>query len=391
MKRRPTTLGLLLAAALVVSSCGDDDDGDDGAAPATEAPAGTVPAVETETTEAAADPAPGTAEPSDTEATAGTDAPANTADADDLPIVRFQAVSGSLGGLPLMVMEEEGLDVANGFRGEFSYLDPGGASENFLIGNADVNMGDDAATTAIFRQEEFDVTAWYPVTNLHVSIVVREDSEYQTPEDLIGQRVGHFGIDSGATTYISTAVEEIYGFDPREEYELAESGPPALPELLASGEVEAIFNFEAHVSRAVVEAPGRVLFQTHQAYSEHSGGFAPNLTTLVSTVSWLEDNPELAYSVRDAIDASIAAIEDSNYEIIGEETYLEQLGLEDPEVVTALIERAADIPVFTTEWNDEVIANTYDFLDLLVADGTLLTQPPDDQVLTTLEALVGER
>jgi NitT/TauT family transport system substrate-binding protein len=317
--------------------------------------------------------------------------PAPTVEPDDLPVVRFQAVSGSLGGLPLMVMEQEGLDVANGFKGEFSYLDPDGAAENFLIGNADVNMGDDVTTAAIFRQEGFDVTAWYPVTNLHVSIVVLEDSAYESPEDLIGQKVGHFGIDSGATTYISTAVQEIYGFDPREEYELVESGPPALPELLASGEVEAIFIFEGHVSRAVVGGPGRILFQTHQEYSEHTGGFAPNLTNLISTVDWLTENPELAYAVRDAIDQSIALIEESNYEVIGEPQYAEQLGLEDPAVIETLISNAAAIPVFTTDWSDETIASSYEFLDLLVEDGTLLTEEPDDQVITTLEELVGER
>lgn len=312
-------------------------------------------------------------------------------DEDDLPVVRFQAVSGSIGGLPLMVIEELGLDVANGFKGEFSYLDPGGASENFLVGNADVNMGDDVSTTAIFRQEGFDVTAWYPVTNLHVSIVVPEDSDYETPEDLIGEQVGHFGIDSGATTYISTAVEEIYGFDPREDYTLVESGPPALPELLGAGEVDAIFNFEGHVSRAVLEAPGRVLFQTHQEYSEFTDGYAPTLTNLVSTVEWLEDNPELAYNVRDAIDEAVSTIEDSGYEIIEEETYTEQLGLEDPEHVELLIERAAEIPVFTTDWSEEYIEQSHEFLDLLVEDGTLLTEEPDDMVMTTLEALVGER
>jgi NitT/TauT family transport system substrate-binding protein len=361
--RRFNLLARLLVAvaalALFAAGCGSDDDDD-----------------------ATSDDAVDTTE----EGTTG-DEPV---DEDDLPLVRFQAVAGSLGGLPLMVMEEEGLDVKNGFKGEFSYLDPGGASENFLVGNADVNMGDDVSTTAVFRQEGFDVTAWYPVTNLHVSIVVSEDSEYETPEDLIGEQVGHFGLESGATTYISTAVEEIYGFDPREDYTLVESGPPALPDLLAAGEVDAIFNFEGHVSRAVLEAPGRVLFQTHQAYSEHTGGYAPTLTNLLSTVDWLEENPELAYSVRDAIDEAIGLIEDSDYELISEETYTEQLGLEDPAHVELLIERAADIPVFTTDWSEEFIEQTRDFLDLLVEDG-LLTGPPDEMVMTTLEALVGER
>ncbi|MEQ8967594.1 MAG: ABC transporter substrate-binding protein [Azospirillaceae bacterium] len=312
------------------------------------------------------------------------------ASAQDMPTVTMQAVEGSVGGVPLMIMEAEGLDEKHGFNGVFELLPHAGANQNFLMGNSDIAMDNDIVGTAIARNEGFDVTAFYPVGNLYLGIVVAEDSPYQTPEDLIGQEVGHFGFDSGTTTFLRIIVQDIYGFDVTEEYEFAEVGPAALVPLLAEGQVEAIFDFESFVSEAIVATPGRYLMQAHTAYSEHTGGFAPWITNMVAHEDWLQENPELAYAVRDAFDEAIAMLEESDYEIMREDYITGRLGLDDPAVLDVMIENGRSTPYFTNKWSPELIGQAEAFLQKLAADGLLIEEVPDG-VMVTLEDFIGPR
>jgi ABC-type nitrate/sulfonate/bicarbonate transport system substrate-binding protein len=97
----------------------------------------------------------------------------------ELQTVRLQAVSGSVGGIPLMIMANEGLDKKHGFKGEFEFPPHEGASQNFLVGNSDIAMDNDIAGVAIARTEGFKITAFYPVGNHYTGIVVKKDSPLQ--------------------------------------------------------------------------------------------------------------------------------------------------------------------------------------------------------------------
>lgn len=308
----------------------------------------------------------------------------------DLPTVTMQAIEGSVGGLPLMLMEAEGLDEKYGFDGDFQFLPHEGAWQNFLQGNSDVAVDNDIIGTAISRTEGFDVRAFYPVGNLYVGIIVPEDSPAQDPTDLIGQKVGYFGMDAGATNFLRVLLQEQYDIDITTDYELVQLEPPALVEVLAAGDIAAMFNFEAFTSRAVAEVPARWLLQAHEAYQEAFDGFAPWITNMVASAEWLEDNPELAYAVRDAYDEALQMLEDSDYQIVNDPTYMEQLGVEDQAVMDLLVENAATTPYFTNDWSPETIARAEEFLGML-ADQDLLIEEVPEGVMVTLEDFIGPR
>src|SRR5690606_6239281 len=107
----------------------------------------------------------------------------------DLPTVVFQVFPADPAGVPVRIMQEEGLDEANGFKAELLEVDPDAAMETFLIGESDVATEQDVVTTAIARQEGHETVAFYPVLNLITGIVVPEDSPYQSPEDLAEEGV----------------------------------------------------------------------------------------------------------------------------------------------------------------------------------------------------------
>ncbi|MFV0243575.1 MAG: ABC transporter substrate-binding protein [Qingshengfaniella sp.] len=314
----------------------------------------------------------------------------SSAQAQDLPKVTLQAVAGSVGGVPMMIMESEGLDKKHGFDGTFEYLPHEGIWQNFLIGRSDISMDNDILGVSIARDEGFDITAFYPVGNLYLGIVVPGSSEAQTPEDLKGKKVGHFGADSGTTAFIRLIVQKKYGFDVLKDYQMSQVSPAALVALMKEGEVEAIFNFESFVSEAIVATDGRYLMQAHEAYSEEYAGFAPWITNMVAHGKWLKENPELAYAVRAAYDEAISLLQSTNYEILRNDYIREKLAITDEAVLDAMITNGAATPYFTNDWSAEKIAAANDFLNELAEDGDLITNVPEG-VMVTLEDYIGPK
>ena len=310
--------------------------------------------------------------------------------AQDLPEVTMQAVAGSIGGVPMMIIEGENLDEKYGFKGSFDYLPSDGLFQNFLIGNSDVSMDNDLLGVAIARAEGFDVSAFYPVGNLYLGIVVPGSSDAQTPEDLKGRKVGHFGAESGTTSFIRLIVQEMYGFDVLQEYEMSQVGPGALVSLLAQNEVEAIFNFEGFVSEAMVATDGRYLLQAHADYSEFNDGFSPWITNMTAHGPWLRDNPELAYAVRDAYDEAIRLLADSEYEILRQPYIVEKLGISNDAVLDQMIENGQTYGYFSNDWTEAKRTAAIEFLAKLAEEGSVIQSVPEG-TLIALEDEIGPR
>lgn len=303
----------------------------------------------------------------------------------ELPTIKFQGFPADPAALPLLVMQEEGFDRENGFIGEYLPVDPDAATNTFLIGESDIAMEQDGVNMTIVQQEGHQAVLFAPGLNMMTGIVVAQDSAYQDPTDLVGEKVGHFGVDSGTTSTIALMLQEIYGLNVFEEYDLRETGPEALPELLKSGEVEAIMDFEPLALRAVLETPGRYLFEPTKAWAEHTGGWSPWLTNLAAREDWLQDNEEVAFGIRDAWMQGIQVLEDSNYEILRDEPYKSFLELKSDEELEAFIDYCVDLPCFGTSWTEEDIQSLNDYLALFAANGILIEETAAEPVAVILE------
>lgn len=307
----------------------------------------------------------------------------------ELPVVRLQGLSGGLGPIVLKVMEQQGFDKANGFQGEYQYIDPDASVQNFLLGKSDVSFDMDVMGTALARSQGHDPVVFYPSLKMNNSVIVREDSPYKSPKDLIGKKVGHFGTDSATTTSLSIMLKELYGIDILKDYQLVEMGPATLVELLKKGEVEAIFNFDPNNARAIAQIPGRVIFSANDAWTEHTGGTLW-LTNLVASEKWLKDNKELAYAVRDAYDDSYKWITENKYEFFKQEPFKSMIKQDDPKVMEKLIERANAFPFYTNSWTEDDLKRAENFVDLMAKQAALIKENPGGTV-TTLEKFLGPR
>ena len=318
-----------------------------------------------------------TAGPGTTTTTAGTSTtvpPETTAPPGELPVVRLSALSGGLTGVALTVIEENGFDQANGFDGEFFFNDPDASGQFFLQRNSDIAFDYDAIGAAIARQEGLNISVFYPVLTNNNCILVREGATYQSPEDLIGLNVGHFGADSGTTTSMTIYLSEMFGFNLLEDYTLVETGPPALVELLRDEEVEAIFNFVPHSSRAIVQVPATCMFGPLSSV-ELPGNAISHLSMMAAYEDWLDENPDLALAVAAAWDDAYAWLTEDPSRVT-QEPYRSLLGQDDQAVLDLIAQQVTELGLFTNEWTSEVQSGAEAWVDLAASQNVLIDENP---------------
>lgn len=302
----------------------------------------------------------------------------------ELPVVTMQTLSGGMGAMILKAIDTSGLDKKNGFQGKFSYIDPDAATNTFLLKQNDVSVDIDTLGVAIARNAGHKVVSFYPVLNNNSAIIVRADSTYTSPKDLIGKKVGHFGTDSGTTSIMTVLLKQLYDIDVQKDFKLVEAGPSALPELLKKGEVEAIFDFTPITERAMVDVPGKVLFR-----AASSGAYAPPLVTVAAYEDWLKANKATAYKVRAAVQEAYKLFVDGNYALLGEEPYRTLMNQPDPKVVDAVIKDAAEIPLMTNAWTQKELDANNKLLQYMADNKIILDKMPPGPVTVILEDYLG--
>ncbi|WP_411036881.1 ABC transporter substrate-binding protein [Shinella sp. BYT-45] len=315
---------------------------------------------------------------------------ANLVSAQGLPTVKIHAVEGSVGGVPLMVMLENKLDEKHGFKANVDFLAMGGGFQAFLMGEYDISNDEDAVGAATARAEGFDIHGFLPYGNLYLGIVASGKSEAKTVADLKGKRVGHFGMESGTTTYLRQLVQKTDGFDLTKEFDLQQAGPAALVPMLEAGSIEAMLNFEPHISAGMVATKGHFILQGTEGYKATGDGFSPWIGIFASSSKWLTENPKLAYGFRAAIEESIDMIRKSDYAILKEPYIAKRLGVSSPEVLDQLAANAKTYDYFTSEWTPEILVKANAYLQTVADEGVVLDEVPE-KTLVTLEELIGPK
>ncbi|WP_395309218.1 ABC transporter substrate-binding protein [Mycobacterium sp. AMU20-3851] len=301
-----------------------------------------------------------------------------------LPVVRFSALPDPA-PLPVLVMQEHGIDEKHGFDAEFLEVDPDVATTTFLMGESEIAVDQDAVGSTIANNEGHDVVSFYPALANTAAIVASPGSGINTPADLVGKRVGHFGMDSGTTQAISVSLREGFGIDIN-DFELVQSSPSSLPQLLAAGEVDAIFDYEPYGAKAIQLTGGKYVFQV-TPYWKQSSGWSPALAMLTAHREWITENPDLAKNVLAAWQEAEQLVADSGYQMFLEEPYAGFLDRESTEELQALADYCAQLPCYTGEWNQGDVDQQMRYLDLLVQQG-MLDRLPENPPVATLDSVI---
>lgn len=291
------------------------------------------------------------------------------------PEVTISALSGGLTAIAAAVIDENNFDEANGWVGTFEFRDPDSSGQFFLQRESDIAFDFDAIGAAIAREQGLNVTVFYPI--LHNNNCILTNGDFASPEELVGEQVGHFGADSGTTTSFTIVLNEYFGVNPLEDYRLAETDPASLVEFLANGEVAAIFDFVPHSSRAMATNGAECMFgPLNQELEELSGGSViSHLSAMAAYDDYIEQNPEAVRGVMAAWDDAFAWIMEDPARLT-QEPYATLLGQDDPEVLELIAEQVTAIPLFTNDWSPEVQAGVEAWVDLAAEQQVLIEANP---------------
>jgi ABC-type nitrate/sulfonate/bicarbonate transport system substrate-binding protein len=177
---------------------------------------------------------------------------------------------------PVKVIQELGLAGKHALDMDArEFVDIGAMDRAFALGEYDVISSLSLNTFGEYLNRGLDLVIVLGTLYPHTAVVVPKDSPYKTIGDLKDKRVGVYGINASSTAVFGVIARERFGLDIRKDMKLFGSVPPALPTLLAKGEVDAILNLPPFVPRMVASGEYRMLMATIEEWEKITGHKLP--------------------------------------------------------------------------------------------------------------------
>jgi NitT/TauT family transport system substrate-binding protein len=193
------------------------------------------------------------------------------------------------------------------------------------------------------------------------AVFVPHDSAIDSIDDLEGRRLGVFG-GPGSTTFAFLAViaRNWYGLNLYENVELVTAPGPALIELMARGDLDAVLLGTIESIQIRAEDRFRVLTDLSEEYRSLTGKPAPAHVVIATNEDFLSRSPDI---VRDYLAAYRRTLDyiDSNPEVWG--AFADSIEMDSPAARELLRERMS--PNLIREWNADQIAAQNDYLGLV--------------------------
>ncbi|MPZ89290.1 MAG: PhnD/SsuA/transferrin family substrate-binding protein [Nitriliruptorales bacterium] len=257
--------------------------------------------------------------------------------AGDLVPVSFAASAGSSSiGLLAGLIKDRGIDRAHGIDLQISEFAPDAAEQALLTGQVDTSFFAPVSWAKV-REEGRDIVFLRPIQQAHTAVVVRDDSPYQSLQDLQGERVATLNPVSGVYTSMQVLAAEV-GLSWEGDFEVISAPPPGLVAFIEGGDAEAIVHFEPTVSSLLADGGYRIVMTPSERWEELTG--APLfMLGLATTREWMEANPQAARNLSAVIQQAVETLHDDPSVIAD---YQEPLGLSD-EALEIAQERMSDI------------------------------------------------
>lgn len=257
--------------------------------------------------------------------------------------------------------EDAGLDVEVSTVGQDE-------PENLLMaGQTDVAwMSPLEAAELVAEGEDFQFLGTAGSLNMFNGVVVRaEDADqYQNLSDLEGQTLGQPGFGSGTWTTFQVFADMYYGIgDPQNTFEIATADSGALLAMLETGEIDAALLFAADSAATRFSDDFETVFAFTDVMEENDGQPLV-ITGAASTSEWLEENPEDAEALQEALDEAVGWMAENPDEFREGGTYEETANdngwLRDDTTTDGILEYVEDSTwlltseTYTEEWREAI-------------------------------------
>lgn len=226
-----------------------------------------------------------------------------------------------------------------------------------------------------------DIVIFAPATNNHGRWIVRGDSSYKTPRDLIGKKIATQP--EASDTYRHARLAGLLnGFDLKKDMELIFGPPTANLALLSRGDVDAVITIEPTATRLLARG-AREIAKVGDLWRQATGDAAPLLLIgLGAQRAWAEKNPGAIEKVREMyLDLNRAIRE--NPQLLAEN--YKAYGIPDGErdAIELLPARMGEL--YATEWNAAVFANLDRQIEEAIKAG-MIAKKPDKPVYLASKA-----
>jgi NitT/TauT family transport system substrate-binding protein len=177
---------------------------------------------------------------------------------------------------PVKIIQQQKLAEKHGFVMDArEFVDIGAMDRAFVLGEHDLISSLSLNTLGEYLNKGQDLVVVLGTLYPHTAIVVPKNSPYKTVADLRDKRIGTYGIHASSTAVFGVIARERFGLDIHKDVKLFGSVPPALPTLLAKGEVDAILNLPPFVPRMVASGDYRILMTTIDEWEKITGSKLP--------------------------------------------------------------------------------------------------------------------
>lgn len=221
---------------------------------------------------------------------------------------------------------------------------PGQMQVQLAAGALDVGVFG-AIGLATVAERGSDIVLFGPALNNHGRIIVRADSPYQKPSDLIGKRIATQPQTTETYQQARVALSQI-GINLDRDFEVIFGPPTANLALFDRGDVEAMIVVEPTATRAIGSG-ARELARIADIWKQANGDATPPfLVGLAAKRGWVGSNRELATSIARIFSAANRSLHDHPYLFI---EYHEEMGLRSNETaaIALLPSRLADVYPWT--------------------------------------------
>jgi ABC-type nitrate/sulfonate/bicarbonate transport system substrate-binding protein len=203
---------------------------------------------------------------------------------------------------------------------------------------------------ATLARKGSDITLFGPALNNHGRIIVKADSPFHKPADLVGKKIATQP--KTTETYQQARVAlSLLGIDMDRDFEIIFGPPTASLALFDRGDVDAVIIIEPTATRAIGSG-ARELARIGDIWRQSSGvGAAPFLVGLAAKRTWLDQNRALATSVARLFAAANGALRHDPKIFV---EHAAEMGLRPKETaaINLLPGRLAD--VYPTQWDQDV-------------------------------------
>ena len=266
------------------------------------------------------------------------------------PVVNITlSTPGSAGSIWRAAIASLDPSLSSGFDLNWIAGDPGQVQVQLAAGALDVGVFGAIGLATIARKGS-DITLFGPGLNNHGRIIVKSDSPYRKPADLVGKRIATQP--KTTETYQQARVAlSLVGVDMDRDFETFFGPPTANLALFDRGDVDAVIVVEPTATRAV-GAGARELARIGDIWNQASGvSAAPFLVGLAARQSWIASNRLLATSIARLFSEANGALR-RNPGIFVENAGDMGLRPKEKEAIGLLPSRLADI--YPSDWNQSV-------------------------------------